>query len=173
MNTTIDAAKFAVAREEFAKSYTNLARERPYQQVSSRLRHLVHSWVWPDEALTAAVHRVTPEALEAWRKTRLRGMGATLFVHGNQRPEDARSLATLVHRRLTITEMPHELPVARHVDASRTFEHAIDHDDAAFLLYVQGESDAVEERARVGLIGRLRHSPPPAVVRPEPMRMGR
>ena len=35
------------------------------------------------------------------------------------------------------------------------FEHRVEHDDATYLLYVQGRDDSMDERARVALIGRM------------------
>ena len=72
-------------------------------------------------------------------------------VHGNLLQNDARSLSALVHQRLGLVELPHALPTARHPSGSRRHEH----DDAAYALYLQGASDAIKERARIGLIGRM------------------
>ena len=111
--------------------------------------------LWPVRSLLDALGRVTPETLASWRRTHLAGMGATLFVHGNLREDDARELAGLVQRRLDIGKVPHELPETKHVDGSRRYEQIVDHDDAAYALYIQGDSETVEEHARVGLIGRM------------------
>ena len=82
-------------------------------------------------------------------------MGATLLVHGNLLEDDARSLAALAQRRLGIVDLPHVLPKARRLTGSRRYEHAVEHDDAAYALYIQGSGDAIGERARIGLIGRM------------------
>lgn len=153
--TAVDPEKFAVAREQLAKTYANLALNYPYQRVAAALSRLLHPHVWPTQSLLDALGRVTPETLASWRAERLAGMGATLFVHGNLREDAARALAGLVQSRLGIAELPHELPRAKHVDGSRRFEQVVDHDDAAYALYIQGVGETVEERARVGLIGRM------------------
>ena len=82
-------------------------------------------------------------------------MGATLLVHGNLLEDDARSLAELAQQRLGIVDLPHVLPAVRQLAGSRRYEHAVDHDDAAYGLYIQGASDTIKERARIGLIGRM------------------
>ena len=153
--TAIDPDKFALARERFAKVYANLALNYPYERVTVALGRLLHPHLWPVQSLDDALGRVTPETMASWRRTHLAGMGATLFVHGNLREDDARELAGLVQSRLDIAERPHELPQARQVDGSRRYEQVVDHDDAAYALYIQGDSEAVEEQARVGLIGRM------------------
>ena len=153
--TKVDARKFAVAQQEILKSYANVARERPYQQIGDTLSRLVHPHVLPIDVLKAAAERATPESLAAWRKERLLGMGATLFAHGNLHEAEVRALAANAQQRLGIIELPHQIPMARRIQGSRWFEHSVDHDDAVYALYIQGESEAIEERARIDLIGRM------------------
>ena len=155
VDPTLDAERFAVARTELAKAYANQELRRPHEQVVQTVSRLLHPSRWPTDALLDAVRRATPETLLAWRKTRLASMGATLLMHGNLLEDDARSLASFVQQRLGIVELPHVLPTARQLAGSRHYEHAVDHDDAAYALYIQGESDTIEERARIGLIGRM------------------
>ena len=155
VDPALDAERFAVARTELAKGYANQKLRRPHEQVVHTVYHLLHPNMYPPDALLGAVRRATPETLSAWRKTRLASMGATLLVHGNLLEDDARSLASLVQQRLGIVELPHVLPSARRLAGSRRYQHAINHDDAAYALYIQGESDTIEERARIGLIGRM------------------
>lgn len=147
--------QFAAARARLAKGYANQKLRRPHEQVTETIYHLLYPGIWPASDLLDAVTQATPATLTAWRRTRLVRMGATLLAHGNLLEEDARSLATLVQQQLDIVEMPHTLPSARRLERSRRFEHAVDHVDAVYALYLQGASDSVDERARIGLIGRM------------------
>ncbi len=151
----IDGATFAAARSELAKEYANLRLARPYEQMADALYRLVHPDYFPLGALADAVARATPAALADWRRERLARMGATLFAYGNMPEQDALHVATLVERRFAIVEGPPGMPRAQPVVGSRRYERAVDHDDATYLLYLQGESDAVDERARIGLIARM------------------
>lgn len=155
VDPALDEKRFAVARTELAKAYADQKLRRPHEQVVDAVYRVLHPSMWPVDALIDAVERATPEALSAWRTTRLTTMGATLLIHGNLLKDDARSLATLVQQRLGIVELPHVLPTARHLDGSLRYERAVEHDDAAYALYIQGESDSIKERARIGLIGRM------------------
>ena len=155
VDPALDAEKFAVARTELAKAYANQKLRRPHEQVVQTVYRLLHPSMWPTDALLDAVRRATPATLSAWRRTRLASMGATLLVHGNLLEDDARSLAALAQRRLGIVDLPHVLPKARRLTGSRRYEHAVEHDDAAYALYIQGSGDAIVERARIGLIGRM------------------
>ena len=155
-DSEIDEPSFAAVRSELAKEYANLRRARPYEQVEDALYRLVHPGYFSLGALADATERATPAAMVDWRRERLAAMGATLFAYGNMRKDDALGVAALAQRRLGIVERPHRIPRAtRVVGAARRYERAVDHDDATYLLYIQGESDAVEVRARIGLIGRM------------------
>lgn len=152
----IDGPTFAAARSELAKEYANLRLARPYEQVEDALYRLVHPDYLPLDALADATARATPAALADWRRERLAALGATLFAYGNMRKDDVLGVAALAQRRLGIVERPHRIPRAKRVaGAARRYERAVEHDDATYLLYLQGESDAAEERARIGLIGRM------------------
>ena len=155
VDPALDAKQFAVARAELAKAYANQKLRRPHKQVVQTVYRLLHPRMWPTDALIDASRRATPATLSAWRRTRLASMGATLLVHGNLLEDDAHSLAMLAQQRLGIVDLPHVLPAARRLAGSRRYEHAVDHDDAAYALYIQGASDTIEERARIGLIGRM------------------
>ena len=151
----IEAPTFAAARSELAKEYANLRLARPYEQVEDALYRLVHPDYLPLDALADATARATPAALADWRRE-LAALGATLFAYGNMHKDDALGVAALAQRRLGIVERAHRIPRAKRLaGAARRYERAVEHDDATYLLYFQGESDAVEERARIGLIGRM------------------
>lgn len=152
----VDGPSFAAARSALAKEYANLRLARPYEQVEEALYRLIHPEFLPLDALVDAATRATPATLAAWRRERLKAMGATLFAYGNMREDDARAVAALAQRRLDIVERPHRIPRAKRIaGADRRYERAVDHDDATYLLYIQGEGETVEERARIGLIARM------------------
>ena len=155
IDAEVDGPSFAAARSKLAKEYANLRLARPYEQVDDALYRLIHPGYLPLDALNDAVARATPATLVAWRRERLAAMSATLFAYGNMRRDDALDVAALVQRGLGIVERPQGTPRAQRVVGSRRYERAVDHDDATYLLYLQGESDAADERARVGLIARM------------------
>ena len=149
----LDAERFALERTELIKAY---AKHERTQLMRDTVQSLLHPEMWPVDILLDTARRATPATLAAWRKKRLPGMGATLLVHGNLREEDARSLAALVQRRLGIVELPHVLPMARRLAGSLRYEHAREaRGDTDYALYIQGASDAIEERACIVLIGRM------------------
>ncbi|MCY3622325.1 MAG: insulinase family protein [Gammaproteobacteria bacterium] len=150
-----DGEMFAGARATLRKEYANHSSSPPYQQMNESLYRLIHTEWFPLAALVDAADGATPAALAAWRREALVGLGATLFVHGNLRDEDAQALAVSAQRTLGVVDRPYEVPRARRIDGARYYEHHVDHDDAAYLLYIQGESDGMVDLALLGLIGRM------------------
>ncbi|MDE0658838.1 MAG: insulinase family protein [Gammaproteobacteria bacterium] len=151
----IDAKMFAAVRATLRREYANLSSVPPYQQVDESLSRLIHSERFPLTALIDAADRATPATLAAWRAETLVGLGATLFVYGNLRDTDARGLAATAQRLLGVVDRPYKVPQAKRLAGARHYEHPVDHDDAAYLLYIQGASNAMTDLARLGLIGRM------------------
>ncbi|MDE0453117.1 MAG: insulinase family protein [Gammaproteobacteria bacterium] len=149
----VDAERFTLEQTDLIKTHVHRERTEPLRDT---VHYLLHPEMWPTDVLVEAARRATPATLATWRKQRLTGMGATLLVHGNLLGEDAQSLATLVQRRLGIVELAHVRPTARRLAGSLRYEHSIEfRDDTDYALYVQGESDAIEERASISLIGHM------------------
>ena len=155
VDTQSDPEMFAAVRAALRKEYANLSSSPPYQQMDESLYRLVHSEWYPLTALVEAVDGATPAALAAWRREALVGLGATLFVHGNLRDQDAQALAVSAQRTLGVVDRPYQAPRAKRLVGARHYEHAVDHDDAAYLLYIQDESASMVDVARSGLIGRM------------------
>ena len=154
-DTPIDPGSFAVARTEQIKTYANMRFRHPYVQAANVIGQTLHSDIWAWEELLEAARNTTPAALEAWRREKRRGVSATLLVHGNLATRDARNFATIAARHLAVSNVVPELSVAQVLDGARHIERDVDHDDAVYLLYLQGDAPTLAERARLGLLGRM------------------
>ncbi|MCY3820840.1 MAG: insulinase family protein [Gammaproteobacteria bacterium] len=154
-DTPIDPELFAVARTEQIKTYVNMRFRHPYVQVANAIGQTLHPDIWDWEVLLEAARNATPESLEAWRREMVRGVRATLFVHGNLTEPDARNLAAIAARHLAVSNAAPDLSVATVLEGARRIEREVDHDDAVYLLYLQGDGPTFGERARLGLLGRM------------------
>lgn len=150
-----DSDVFAAVRATLRREYANLSSAPPYEQMGDSLYRLIHSHGFPLTALVEAADGATLATLAAWRRDALVDLGATLFGHGNLHAKDAQTLAASAQRRLGIVDRPHHAPRAKRLVDARRYEHSVDHDDAVYLLYLQGESDSMDDLARLGLIGRM------------------
>ena len=154
-NVEIEATKLATHRVELGKNLDNFKNERPYSQAMASLNHIVLSNAWPPTRLKQANDAVDKASLEAWRKRRLSAVAATLFVHGNIVDEDAEALVNTVRRVLRLGNVDIVEPTPRLLARSVRYELDVEHNDAAYLLYVQGADTSFAERARVGLLARM------------------
>lgn len=154
-DTPIDPELFAVARTEQIKTYANKRFRHPYVQVANVIGQTLHADIWDWEVLLEAARNATPEALEAWRREKLRSVSATLLVHGNLAASDARDFAAIAARHLAVSNAVPEASAARVLNGARRIEREVDHDDAVYLLYLQGDAPTLAERARLGLLGRM------------------
>ncbi len=158
VDPALDAERFAVMRTKLVKTYNDHKRG---ETLRDTVYSLLHPAIWPLDTLLDAARRATPATLAAWRKRRLPNMGATLLVHGNVLEDDAHSLAVRTQRRLHIVELPHAFPSARRLAGSLRYQLTVEQlavearDETKYALYIQGASDAIEERARIALIGQM------------------
>ena len=151
----IDPARLAIHKDQMAKSYRNFASERPYSQAMAAIRHIAQSNSWPPSVLLAALDDVTAQSLGQWRRSKLDAVNATLFVYGNVLDSEALVLLATTRRHLNIVDVEPVHAVPRILDATYRHEVEIDHDDAAYVLYLQGEGPAMRERAHVGLLAQM------------------
>ncbi len=151
----IDSEVFAVARTEQIKTYANMRLRHPYVQVVNAIGQTLHPQILTWEALLEAARNVTPEMLEDWRREKLHSISATLLVHGNLTAREARNFAAIAERHLAVSNVVPVSPATRVLDGARQIEREIDHDDAVYVLYLQGDGTSLVERARLALLGRM------------------
>lgn len=151
----IEAQPFQRFRDEQVRNWRNEALERPYLQTYSALRKALNNSAWPAEMLADAAERLTVEALRAWRKERLTQFGLVALLHGNLDEEQAIEIVESVLERLPVKAVsPFEVEIAK-VGASYRVPLAIDHADAAVVLYVQDDRPGINARAQSALATQL------------------
>ncbi|MCZ6887695.1 MAG: insulinase family protein [Gammaproteobacteria bacterium] len=155
----IQPDRLELYKESLGKDFANFNRERPYSQALASVRHLLVSTAWPPGILAAALQDVSVDDLRRWRQRRLEAVAATLFLHGNLTAEDLAAFADLVASKMHLSEVTVVDPTTRLLNETYTYELDIDHDDATFVMYLQGARTSYEERARVGLLAQILRTP--------------
>lgn len=155
----IDEARFALYRDALKRELDNSRAERPFEQASAALAHLLVENAWPPELLARQVESATVDGLEAWRRTRLARVDVTGLLHGNLGEEAAKRVQHVLARNLPIGALPAFEP--RVVAPREALRHRLDIDnaDASFVLYVQGSESSIAERARYGLAAQIVAAP--------------
>ncbi len=102
---------------------------------------------------------MTPSSLLQWREKALAKVGVTALLHGNIDKERTSALKRSLKAHLELAAIPATTPLIRPVTEAETQIVAVDHDDSATVLYVQGDNESHAEQARFGMLAQLLRSP--------------
>ena len=151
----VDPEQLENQKTELSKSYSNFKDERPFQQAFSSINHILSSFSWAPSILNQHVAGVTAETLTQWLADRLDTVSVTLLVVGNSQAKDALALGDSIAGKLNVKHFPRNLPKVHSLTTARTYNLAVNHDDAVYLAAVQGKDESIEERAAIRLIAQI------------------
>jgi len=153
------AEEFELERAALLRRLQNERQDRPYQQTMRALQQLLEHGTYPLEARLAAAEAVTLKSvLSDFAEALLAAPKMTGLLLGNLAPEDGTRLQGIIAKHLGTApgQAGPEPAVVRLEDGDQLLAPlAIDHDDAAFALYVQGRTQSLGERVRFGLLGHM------------------
>ncbi|MEY3042022.1 MAG: hypothetical protein RLZZ174_1104, partial [Pseudomonadota bacterium] len=153
------AEAFELERAALLRRLQNERQDRPYQQTMRALQQLLEHGTYPLEARLAAAEAVTLKSvLSDFAEALLAAPKMTGLLLGNLAPEDGTRLQGIIAKHLGTApgQAGPEPAVVRLEDGDQLLAPlAIDHDDAAFALYVQGRTQSLGERVRFGLLGHM------------------
>ena len=156
---TIDPERFALIKTELLTDWRNFKSERPYTQAFAALGTLLNDQQFAPEALALALDPLTVADLAAWRDKTLSQVGVTGLLHGNIDADTTQAFAKLIKKRLPLADITAIKPAVTQITASQEQALAVDHDDSATVLYVQGADDSINQQARLGLAVQLARAP--------------
>lgn len=151
------AERFTSLKTELMRELGNSTRERPYSQLIDRLGNTLVQRSYSDAELRAALADATPADLAAFAADLHSDASVEVLAHGNLLPEEARALGGKARDALrgsSGAEAP-AVEVLALPSGPSLREVQIDHPDSALLMYLQGASSEVAERARVALAGQI------------------
>ena len=156
----LDADRIALYKSQLLQDWGNFRNERPYAQAYASLGHLLIDGRWAPADLAEAIVDVNLERLEAWRIRHHERFNVLGLITGNLALASAGELAQALEQSLPLADFPATVANVVTLD-SRQLTHVLhaEHDDAAMVLYVQGQSDSIAERALYGLSGQLLRAP--------------
>lgn len=153
-------ADFARIQEEYLRQLQNEDRATPYRQWSAAIGTLLGVRNHERAVRIEAAKAVTLKSLQAFTREWLRGLQATVLVHGNYTSSDALKLAAIISRKLSLDGKAHEtvadlqlqLPP---VSQGYLYHWLAQHPDTAVVHYVQGADTGVVEDAHMRLLAQL------------------
>ena len=152
-------ARFDSIKQSLIRDLENAAKDKPYNQTLTALSDTLLATSWPAEAQATLLADLTLDELRAWRSQQFRRLSVRGGLHGNVAIDDANALANLLTTLLPLDQVAHTRPMVRQLTQSAEIDLAVDHDDAALLLYVQDPDDSFSSRAKSALAGQLLRSP--------------
>ena len=152
-------ARFDSIKQSLIRDLENAAKDKPYNQTLTALSDTLLATSWPAEAQATLLADLTLDELRAWRSQQFRRLSVRGGLHGNVAIDDANALADLLTTLLPLDQVAHTRPMVRQLTQSAEIDLAVDHDDAALLLYVQDPDDSFSSRAKSALAGQLLRSP--------------
>jgi secreted Zn-dependent insulinase-like peptidase len=159
----ITPSRFDRLRKNLVRQLKNYSLERPYAQGLNDLRRLLlDDTLWPD-ALIKAAEVVTSKQLDVFVPRLLSSVEAVALAHGNYTPEEALLLADVVFSEFLqgkpTVDVSHREVVQLESRDRWVRDLHIDHPDALSVVYLQGDSQSIDHRARFYLAGQILNSP--------------
>jgi secreted Zn-dependent insulinase-like peptidase len=159
LTAPLNNARFDSIKQSLIRDLENAAKDKPYNQTLTALSDKLLATSWPAEAQATLLADLTLDELRAWRSQQFRRLSVRGGLHGNVAIDDANALADLLTTLLPLDQVAHTRPMVRQLTQSAEIDLAVDHDDAALLLYVQDPDDSFSSRAKSALAGQLLRSP--------------
>ena len=159
----VNPERFDQLRIDLIRRLRNFSHEPPYTQGLSDLRRLLLENAWWPEQQIAIAQNLTHTQLINHIPNLLAKLEVVGLAHGSYSQEEARVLAETVNNELIQTR---DFVSVRHTDAVRikngeTYYRTlnIDHPDFLTILYAQGRTMSIDERARFYLTGQILNTP--------------
>ena len=152
-------SRFDSIKQSLIRDLENAAKDKPYNQTLTALNDTLLGTSWPAQAQATLLADLTLDELSSWRSEQFERLSVRGGLHGNVALDDAEALADLLITLLPLDRVAHSRPAVTQLTESMDIDLAVDHNDAALLLYVQDPDDSFASRAKSALAGQLLRSP--------------
>ena len=150
-------ARFERVKQRLLRTKLNAIKGYPFRQVVARLSASMQGgWVAADQV--PVIEKISLPDVQNYAQRLLRGFDVDVIISGNH----SLSAANLFVDELTaVTTMDISQPfkVAKLSESDFSESIAVDHNDAVVMQYIQGDSDSIQERAKLSLIAQMMSAP--------------
>lgn len=155
--------RFDIIRTEMIRSWQNARLQTPYIRLFEEAQSLLMDPAWSEDEKIAAVQDITLQEVQDFIPQVLASLRLDVLYHGNVTEAEARTMLAVLTRYLPPDAqglLPGYGKVLNLPEGERVvLEHAIDHEDSALVLYLQGEDDTLPTRALLQLLGTILANP--------------
>ncbi len=151
----VEPDRFDIIKTELLTDLQNADTERPFNQAYDALGDALLTSSWPPQAIAAALQNISAADLVTWRAERLSAARLFGLAHGNLPAEQAKVLKDLVAKHITLKPIEPRYGDVEEIDRAARIRVPVEHDDAAFVAYIQDKDESWESRAESALAVQL------------------
>lgn len=153
--------RFAILKQKYLDDLANELNDKPYNQTTNRLYELLLPQ-WENSAKRTALESISEEDLRKFAKGLLAKPSIKLLTHGNHSSKGALALEAMITTPLLAKE-PEAVPAINvaEIPQNKTVveQLAIDHNDSAISVLLQGENNSLQSRAEISVLSELLSAP--------------
>jgi len=157
-NLKIQPRRFEQNKTDLERDLRNALKNKPFERLAAETRSWLLYPYWTEKDQIAAVEVVTQGDLERfigdfWQQTNLVTMS-----HGNATLEQATATSEVIKQKLLADTQIVDVPKSRVFDlgGQQWFRaSSTEHQDTAYLYYLQGNEKSYRERANFGLLAQI------------------
>ena len=159
----LDPAVFAQKKKAMIDKFNNEKYDTPYLKLYDQANDLLVEKSWPNSLLLEQLKTVELTDVEAFQEEFFKTIDVVGLSHGNVDESDAKRLVEVIKARLTDKYQLQTVKQSRVVDlpaGSKTMVSlALEHEDAAVVLFKQGQGKTSADRASMYMLYQLIEAP--------------
>lgn len=150
--------RFAILKDSLIREWRNTLKQDPYVLAMRSLSNALQKQTYRPLRLAEALEAVTIEQLESWASLWRSRLGVSGLMVGNISKAQAGSLANIVTNALpnaVSDAAPNGDQLANLAEGGALRQEQIEHNDAALVVYVQGQGQSLTERAHYAVLSQI------------------
>ncbi|OZG72042.1 peptidase M16 [Hahella sp. CCB-MM4] len=157
-NLEIRPERFSQYKRDLQRELRNAAKDKPFERLASEARSKLLQPYWTEEEQLSALDSIDQEQLSAFIPKFWDAFNLVTLTHGNISREQAKQASEVIRNKLLKDANIVEVEKSQVVDLQRAdwFEAIpTQHQDTAYLYYLQGPSKSYYDRAAFGLLSQI------------------
>ena len=157
-NINIQPERFAQNKRDLDRDLRNALQNKPFERLATEARSWLLYPYWTEKQQIATLTDINQQDLEDfiprfWERTNL-----VTLSHGNVSPEQAAAASGIIKNKLLTDTEVVSVPKSQVVDLSSAQWYRLsetEHQDTAYLYYLQGADKSYRSRAAFGLLAQI------------------
>ena len=150
--------RFNRVKQQLYRSKLNASKDYPFRQIISQLQASIkRTWTASEQA--PVLEALTLKEMQSYSQQLLEVFDAQVVISGNHSLSAARTITQPLADTLNLQDIDSPLKVIKLSEADVIQSVAVDHQDSVVMRYIQGDTDTIQERARLSLIAQMVKAP--------------